>query len=364
MAIAIGRDNWHRIGPSEGEISDGPLAFSFEMSTTSVSKNRLDVSQLRHFDREKLIYDSDLKPGERHILLAVNSFVGADGECFPKQSTLADMTGYRREAVNRILKGLEAQGVISIKHQFRSKGRGQTSNRYSVNWPELANRNRETVKSRGVTIDHTYGCDAGSQPGVTIDHTINCPIELSNQRTDQEYREADSAKSAPTAEIENSGSIGKERGGEGSLPPDPLPEQPPKRKVPLKEKGSAATKQRPLKWNPSQPLPVDHHGWIKLPPTSSVPEEDRGRLSAAKAHAVRETQLWLSSLIEQIQIEEEDGELVVEHINGVETEKEAFSRGGDLSLRKLRGIAVRRFVTSKQEFNETLESNFWEHWEG
>lgn len=322
------------------------------MSSTSVTNAGFDVSNLRHFDREKLIYDSDLLPRERHILLAINSFVGADGQCFPKQSTIAEMTGYRREAVNRVVKDLEAQGLISIKHQYRPKGRGQTSNRYFVNWDAIAKRGRKTIESRGVSSAHTHGSDGSAHPRVPPAHTINYPIELSNDLTDQKITISDE-NAAPR-------DLGNFERGKAMKVAESVPDQPPYGSKPGSSSAAAPPKK---KWNPEcDQLSHDRHGWIRLPSTSSVVPEHRSAVSRAIAIAVRETQMWLieQDIREVRVVEGEDGEDWVEYLDGSDLLDVALSKGGELPLQKLRSLAMSQGLITQSEFNSMLSTSFWE----
>jgi len=331
------------------------------MPITSVPNSGIDVSALRHFDREKLIYDSDLEPRERHILLAVNSFVGADGQCFPKQATIAEMTGYRRDAVNKALKGLERQNIITIKHQFRPKGQGQTSNRYFVQWDELANRDRKTIENRGVLSEHTHGCDVGAHRGVATEHTINYPIELSNDLTDQENTEEASGASSPRP-LENSGEANQGGGTQIHLTGKPKDQKHSTLAQGSKTNSSAAAPRKA--WKLGQPLPTDSHGYAVLPRKKRDVVHDWGCVAIAKYKAVLWTQRDIVGMCDNDGMslnQDDDGEFWIETIDGENHESEAFAPDGDLPLRKLRDIAIhgiRGSFLSQDGFNEILQENF------
>lgn len=52
------------------------------------------------------------------VLAALASYANKSGICFPSQSTISDITDYKRETVNRLIKKLEALGFIK-KHNNR-----------------------------------------------------------------------------------------------------------------------------------------------------------------------------------------------------------------------------------------------------
>jgi Helix-turn-helix domain len=206
--------------------------------------------QFSHFDREKLIWSSRaLSPNATLVLLAINSFVGADGLCFPKQSTLANMTKMTRASVNRILRDLSSPDRNFIKKtpRFRADG-GQSSSSYQVLWRNIEAANKQedpptgsanlrsdssstqggifvpsndrgcnTELQGGVTQSYR-GCNTELQGGVTQSYTsnypvINCPIE-------EEYKslsaEPDNICSFQSSSIND----------EGSLPVEAPPQDP------------------------------------------------------------------------------------------------------------------------------------------
>lgn len=127
------------------------------------SNKSQDENQLPYFDRDKLIWECNYKPNEKLVLHALNSFVGADGRCFPKQQKLAEMTGFNRSTINRVLKSLEEQGAIATEWRYRPDG-SQTSNDYFMNWEAL-----KPLKNKGVSNQHTGVAETHTP--VAIDHT-------------------------------------------------------------------------------------------------------------------------------------------------------------------------------------------------
>jgi hypothetical protein len=91
---------------------------------------------LTHFDREKLIWDSPYESLTKLLLVALNSFVGGNGECWPSVETLAKMTRMSKDSVIRKTKDLAKDGVVIVSSQFDENGR-QTSNKYRIDFAQL-----------------------------------------------------------------------------------------------------------------------------------------------------------------------------------------------------------------------------------
>lgn len=75
-------------------------------------------------------------PKQRYVLLAIADHVNRSGEtATPSYQRLADMTGYSRPTVIKLVKGLASGGYITVEHRRRD-GR-QTSNGFAVNLEAL-----------------------------------------------------------------------------------------------------------------------------------------------------------------------------------------------------------------------------------
>ena len=73
----------------------------------------------------------DLKAPQKLLLLILSSYADEHGECWPSQSTLADLAGMTRQSVNSNIKILVEKGYLVSNQQAR-KDSGQTSNLYQV----------------------------------------------------------------------------------------------------------------------------------------------------------------------------------------------------------------------------------------
>ena len=81
------------------------------------------------FQRESMIWQSILTANEKLLLLCLNSFLGADGRCFPSIATMSRMTGLSRSTTHRTLAMLEDQSIIKSKQRYRDDGSQTASDR-------------------------------------------------------------------------------------------------------------------------------------------------------------------------------------------------------------------------------------------
>ena len=115
---------------------------------------------LTHFDREQKIYGARLKPYEKLLLLALNSFVDGNGECWPGKERLTDMTGLSKRSLDKHLEGLVRIGVLATTH--RRQGQRQLSNLYKINFQALSGC--KTGNSQGAK-NALSGCKTGNSQG-------------------------------------------------------------------------------------------------------------------------------------------------------------------------------------------------------
>jgi hypothetical protein len=77
-----------------------------------------------------MIWQSILTANEKLLLLCLNSFLGADGRCFPSIATMSRMTGFSRSTTNRTLAMLEDQAIINSQERYRDDGSQTASDRF------------------------------------------------------------------------------------------------------------------------------------------------------------------------------------------------------------------------------------------
>jgi hypothetical protein len=74
---------------------------------------------------------------KKFVLVALANFASADGECWPSQSTIANLCGITRTHVNVLLGELEASGHLTRIQRVRNDG-AQTSNLYRLACPTIS----------------------------------------------------------------------------------------------------------------------------------------------------------------------------------------------------------------------------------
>lgn len=124
-----------------------------------------------HYRREQLIWESNLKSGEKILLLALNSFVDGNGRCWPKQRTLGSMTGQTRRTIMSTCQSLEEKKILAKETRFKDKQK--ISSLYTVNFDRIealtrCEKNSHTTQP-DVKKDHG-GCEKRSRGDVKKDH--------------------------------------------------------------------------------------------------------------------------------------------------------------------------------------------------
>lgn len=337
------------------------------MKTTKSQSETQDNTQLTFFQRDNLIWGCCLKPNEKLVLHCLNSFMGSDGKCWPKQQRLADMTSFSRKTVISILQGLESQGIIRTHQRTRASG-GKSSKDYFVDWAALeffqgvrpkGNRpmcSNVTSRREGVTQGQ---CEADSHLLTT--HSFLKDHLLTNQGNIDSVSKENACTSGKFEDgLANNES---EVGGNGSVSGQNQQDSGARETHETQNETIAPPKK---KWNPSIPIGFDVSGYIKLPPLKDVDPKFKATYSAVWPKVYRETQFMVAEeWIDDITIDEdEDGEVLICDKDGDWTEREAFGQGGCLPLRKLRDIAAADPDSgfSVDEYNEFIIERFNYHW--
>ncbi len=81
------------------------------------------------------VFNSNLKPSERLIMLCLADNSTNEGVCFPSQRTIEKKSGLTRPTISSNIKKLEESGYLLKKYRSRKKG-GRSSNKYLI-FPSL-----------------------------------------------------------------------------------------------------------------------------------------------------------------------------------------------------------------------------------
>ena len=141
----------------------------------------------------------DVTPTMRHILLVLANYASEDDIAYPRQTTIARITGLKRPTVCNNLGYLEEVGLITATGRTHATGATRSSE-YKLHIPNAAKIDPEdtrgvtqddtggvTQDDRGVTQDDS-GCQPGLQGGVTDDDTFNHHLEPSPEPSQEPRR--------------------------------------------------------------------------------------------------------------------------------------------------------------------------------
>lgn len=103
---------------------------------------------LTHFKREEIIWECEsVTANEKTLLLALNSFVDGDGECYPGQARLAKMCCLTDRTIRNLLVTLEGREIVQRSRRNTKRGH-RTSDKYRINFLKLKNSPRPTGNPR------------------------------------------------------------------------------------------------------------------------------------------------------------------------------------------------------------------------
>ena len=85
----------------------------------------------------------DLKAGPRYLLLTLCSYANDQGDCWPSQKDLADVTGFSLRTINSHLKELCQKGYIESQKRMNASGDLDTC-LYSIKFDVLPERRKKS----------------------------------------------------------------------------------------------------------------------------------------------------------------------------------------------------------------------------
>lgn len=92
---------------------------------------------LKHYEREQIIWAATISANEKLFLLALNSFVDANGECYPGLERLASMTGFTERTCRTIRDKLIEKGLVATRRRCTDKGH-RTSDLYKLDFTSIS----------------------------------------------------------------------------------------------------------------------------------------------------------------------------------------------------------------------------------
>jgi hypothetical protein len=114
------------------------------MSTTIEQNSLLNV-----WDRQRIIFASDLPSRLRHVLSVIDHYAGAESVCFRSQKNIASDVGVCDRQLRRSLSELSDLGIIKISRIGKC-----CTNRISIDW-SIVTGHRRPITDRTLVSDHS-----------------------------------------------------------------------------------------------------------------------------------------------------------------------------------------------------------------
>jgi hypothetical protein len=118
---------------------------------------------LPSYKREEIIWDSPLTKDEKYTLLALNTFVDGNGECWPGNRRLSKMMSVPVSTMKRYIASLEEKGVVNRDRRYRKDG-GETSSKKRVDFEAIAALTPSPPVSHPQPVDEPGGVSTSEPP--------------------------------------------------------------------------------------------------------------------------------------------------------------------------------------------------------
>ena len=103
---------------------------------------------MNQFEMKQLAYQSNLKNRALQVLLYLIDRANKEQTCFPAMPTIGRELHISISTVKRAMRELVEAGYVKKESRFREGNRGQTSNLYTLYFPEEHAQEKETVRRR------------------------------------------------------------------------------------------------------------------------------------------------------------------------------------------------------------------------
>ena len=179
------------------------------------------AASLKHYEREKIIWESSLSSTIKIILLAINSFVDAEGKCFPSYDTISRMTSMSRRWVMSVLHKLQADQIIKIETRKRENG-ALTSNLYWVDFAQIPNLDGDVATPKPDPDAKWAKAKASELSSPPLVNSVHYPSELSSPDLSIELSNRTIHRSPHSFKRENGAEEGVVFQVEIEMEPEPL----------------------------------------------------------------------------------------------------------------------------------------------
>ena len=143
-----------------------------------------------HFDRERMVWESALPANEKLLLLALNSFVDANGECWPGQELLARMCGFTDRTIRNLCLSLEAKRIIQRSHRQDKQG-FRSSDKFKIQFSIIPSREQRTLSKNASARSETLpenGDRSYRKMTTTLPEKTSARSEVLPENDDRSYR--------------------------------------------------------------------------------------------------------------------------------------------------------------------------------
>ncbi|MDL2300970.1 helix-turn-helix domain-containing protein [Lachnospiraceae bacterium OttesenSCG-928-D06] len=174
----------------------------------------------KQFKLKQHAYASDLKSRALSVLIYLIDRSNKDLTCFPAISTMARELHISVSTVKRALKELVESGFVSKESRFREKNNGQSSNLYTLQYPEdnlnddEKNNFKSFSKKDSCNIDKSEYCNIKK---ITFETIAYEDVAVNKNLIKQEYQKV--CKCKPTEWVVISDTPVLDGGGGHFAPP-------------------------------------------------------------------------------------------------------------------------------------------------
>lgn len=131
---------------------------------------------MNHFEMKQLAYQSQLKSRALQVLLYLIDRANKEQTCFPAVSTIGRELHISISTVKRAMRELVEAGYVTKESRFREGNKGQTSNLYTLFFPDKCGEQQEKageqIESEGTEGQGAIENEIQDEP-VKVDENIN-----------------------------------------------------------------------------------------------------------------------------------------------------------------------------------------------
>lgn len=159
------------------------------------------------FEMKEAVYRSRLKNRALQVLLYLIDRANREQTCFPAVPTISRELHISISTVKRAMRELVEAGYVEKESRFREGNRGQTSNLYTLHFPEQRKDEegagqgiqQESVEGQGAEGENVLALEQGKPAGDSFTHVdgggghsatpLNCSLNRKQKVEKKYYRE-------------------------------------------------------------------------------------------------------------------------------------------------------------------------------